>query len=861
MAASQPPGPPTGPNPSGQPVMTDPNDLASLPPMDGEDMPTKRKATSFKITNVFLSRPPSNDGDDSCEDGEELEDSRTEDLSDITDANSLNSLSSKLESLDFVNNPVIVNGGQLKGTGANQQAAQPLPGSTASSKPPVVPSKPKTSPSQPAKESQGGWKPNALEQRRPSWDKTWEPPQYAHPYAHPGFGFVTYETGLGGAEPYPVSYVDNATGYIPVAGTMAVINNVVSGGVSEVPVSSQAVAGPHDFRLRFKIVKVETTEPLKRGRWTCLDFNDKPAVKEKEDKVVGQENPPSSGKTVSTSSGALPVNPEQGQSRSGGLHIETQEGRLPGQTEPLPQAQPFPPAAEPEKVGGETAQQQQRLPSLPPEERRPASVVHQPLQQQQQQTPAAYTPGISMAAQTPTTSTPSLSIALPPQSSSLTTSIAQQVQSPGAQLNRTDFPQATIGQVVRLPNGELAQVSLTPLGSGSGTPGSAGVGNASQTQFPAQQQQQQPPPVVLKPIPTKQPPPAQPQPQQQPQTQLQQVVVNAAGQQFLVAQGNTGVQQQQANAPAAAAGRGQALQQQPGQVGRPQQQPAVKLVGQQAPTQPASSQQQQQQQLLQKQFSPSGGGPQPAGPTPPASSMQQSVTPSSSSNSSALLNALPPTTIVAPTVHSSTSSVATIARTTCGGAAVRLAAPTPSSVIGSSSLPSVTTVASVTSAVKYPVSSGGQAAFLPALPSYSRESAGQENLVGEGLVERLEDLVTRGEEECKDVQWGGELEHESASGAGQGSIDNRIEQAMDLVKSHLMSAVRSEVEELREKIAKLEDTVQVLSRENDILRNHVAPEVLSQLPNPAQRGLLGPQHLNSLPPPEPAHPALQPPQH
>jgi FtsZ-binding cell division protein ZapB len=101
----------------------------------------------------------------------------------------------------------------------------------------------------------------------------------------------------------------------------------------------------------------------------------------------------------------------------------------------------------------------------------------------------------------------------------------------------------------------------------------------------------------------------------------------------------------------------------------------------------------------------------------------------------------------------------------------------------------------------------------------------------------------------------------SASGAGQGSIDNRIEQAMDLVKSHLMSAVRSEVEELREKIAKLEDTVQVLSRENDTLRNHVTPEVLNQLPNPAQRGLLGPQHLNSLPPPEPAHPALQPPQH
>lgn len=98
-----------------------------------------------------------------------------------------------------------------------------------------------------------------------------------------------------------------------------------------------------------------------------------------------------------------------------------------------------------------------------------------------------------------------------------------------------------------------------------------------------------------------------------------------------------------------------------------------------------------------------------------------------------------------------------------------------------------------------------------------------------------------------------------ASGAGQGSIDNRIEQAMDLVKSHLMSAVRSEVEELRDKISKLEDTVQILSRENEVLRTHVPAEVLGQLQ--AGRTLMAPPHLNSLPPPEPSHPALQPPQH
>jgi len=73
------------------------------------------------------------------------------------------------------------------------------------------------------------------------------------------------------------------------------------------------------------------------------------------------------------------------------------------------------------------------------------------------------------------------------------------------------------------------------------------------------------------------------------------------------------------------------------------------------------------------------------------------------------------------------------------------------------------------------------------------------------------------------------IQYFSASGASQGSIDNRIEQAMDLVKSHLMSAVRSEVEELKDKISKLEETVTLLSRENEVLRANVAPEVLASI--------------------------------
>uniref|UniRef100_A0AAQ5ZUR4 TSC22 domain family, member 4 n=1 Tax=Amphiprion ocellaris TaxID=80972 RepID=A0AAQ5ZUR4_AMPOC len=50
------------------------------------------------------------------------------------------------------------------------------------------------------------------------------------------------------------------------------------------------------------------------------------------------------------------------------------------------------------------------------------------------------------------------------------------------------------------------------------------------------------------------------------------------------------------------------------------------------------------------------------------------------------------------------------------------------------------------------------------------------------------------------------------------AIDNKIEQAMDLVKSHLMLAVREEVELLREQIRDLQEKNQQLERENHILR-------------------------------------------
>eukprot|EP00914_Ancora_sagittata_P015036 GHVO01029495.1.p1 GENE.GHVO01029495.1~~GHVO01029495.1.p1 ORF type:complete len:138 (+),score=29.91 GHVO01029495.1:26-415(+) len=68
------------------------------------------------------------------------------------------------------------------------------------------------------------------------------------------------------------------------------------------------------------------------------------------------------------------------------------------------------------------------------------------------------------------------------------------------------------------------------------------------------------------------------------------------------------------------------------------------------------------------------------------------------------------------------------------------------------------------------------------------------------------------------------------SGASTVAIDNKIEQAMDLVKSHLMFAVREEVDILKEQIKELLEKNSQLEMENSLLRSSASPETLSQLP-------------------------------
>uniref|UniRef100_A0A8D0H2I1 TSC22 domain family member 2 n=1 Tax=Sphenodon punctatus TaxID=8508 RepID=A0A8D0H2I1_SPHPU len=102
-------------------------------------------------------------------------------------------------------------------------------------------------------------------------------------------------------------------------------------------------------------------------------------------------------------------------------------------------------------------------------------------------------------------------------------------------------------------------------------------------------------------------------------------------------------------------------------------------------------------------------------------------------------------------------------------------------------------------------------------------------------------------------------DEDSASGASVVAIDNKIEQAMDLVKSHLMYAVREEVEVLKEQIKELVERNSLLERENALLKSLSNSDQLSQLStqqaNPSSTSQLQPEIAQ---PPQPTQPPQQP---
>uniref|UniRef100_A0A1A7XBZ6 TSC22 domain family protein 1 n=1 Tax=Iconisemion striatum TaxID=60296 RepID=A0A1A7XBZ6_9TELE len=96
-------------------------------------------------------------------------------------------------------------------------------------------------------------------------------------------------------------------------------------------------------------------------------------------------------------------------------------------------------------------------------------------------------------------------------------------------------------------------------------------------------------------------------------------------------------------------------------------------------------------------------------------------------------------------------------------------------------------------------------------------------------------------------------EEDGSSGASVVAIDNKIEQAMDLVKSHLMYAVREEVEVLKEQIKELIERNSQLEQENTLLKTLASPEQMAQFQAQVQTGS-PPAHQTAAPtgPPNPA---------
>ncbi|XP_077016884.1 TSC22 domain family protein 2 isoform X2 [Tamandua tetradactyla] len=102
-------------------------------------------------------------------------------------------------------------------------------------------------------------------------------------------------------------------------------------------------------------------------------------------------------------------------------------------------------------------------------------------------------------------------------------------------------------------------------------------------------------------------------------------------------------------------------------------------------------------------------------------------------------------------------------------------------------------------------------------------------------------------------------DEDSASGGGGVAIDNKIEQAMDLVKSHLMYAVREEVEVLKEQIKELVERNSLLERENALLKSLSNNDQLSQLPaQQANPGSTSQQQAVIAQPPQTTQPPQQP---
>lgn len=96
---------------------------------------------------------------------------------------------------------------------------------------------------------------------------------------------------------------------------------------------------PSDINSRFKIVKIESNKPQRRGRWVCLEFLDPPQISEPPEKTVKHDNVESSGSSTANPIYYLQMGKEDPSNDKFAAAIVYSDGHLSLEPNPLPFAE------------------------------------------------------------------------------------------------------------------------------------------------------------------------------------------------------------------------------------------------------------------------------------------------------------------------------------------------------------------------------------------------------------------------------------------------------------------------------------------------------------------------------------------
>ncbi|XP_075209851.1 uncharacterized protein LOC142317302 isoform X2 [Lycorma delicatula] len=666
---------------------------------------------------------------------------------------------------------------------------------------------------------------------------------------------------------------------------------------------------------RFKVVKIESTEPFRRGRWMCMDYLDHSMVQlqQSQSNVTNSVNKENSdaqnlNAQVATDSGIsvsdvpppistvddqvpsnmdkgtqehqqYSINPNAGQTAPGGYPSVS-----PGQTmQSQPQSQVMQQHSQsvsmPQNIlstNQHQSLQAQQMQQVIANAGMPLQMSQQPPQQMPSQ-PIQMQPHMQQQPQQqqPTPQQVPVSQQMPPQQVQMQPpppiqQIPQQQHIPQQQMHSIPIS----NQQMQVPQPMMQQIPQQPIPT-QVQPQPQSYPQQTTAQQPMQQHMQQPMHQMAPPL---QPPMTQnqPTPQTYQPTTMQQCPAGLSPQQMMsmpqhqlqpqpqyytTGQGipmmTQGQQQGQMMAPQGQQAAMMATQTQQGQMMAPQGQQGPMMTSQpqmmtmppqvshqttvpmqqtysnMPPQQQSQPQQQPQQQQQQQQQPPQQQQQQPPPQQQPPAPQQQQQKQQQQA----------PTQQQMPIGHSASMHhvpAASVATSVAGYAPVVTgqSAPTPVSqpVATAVAAGSSQTTPTVIKQQCYMIPQGANPpqAIYPnsSVPSSFVEAIKSDEGMMEQVVQSaaiLESLA-KATSATEEIPLAGE-EAESASGTSAVAIDNKIEQAMDLVKSHLMFAVREEVEVLKEKIAELMDRINHLEVENTILKANASQETLAQLSN------------------------------